>query len=168
MKWTSRREEREKQYYDGEFRDVTLVSGEFLFPEELLRIYKNRNPGKEFNFHAYSLKEEHPTNTINLYPYIGLHDPKVRDNDKARSWDRITALILRLNECNKALICEDFSDILGLRDKITVVGSDEVVELWEPETYEEFDYTKARGIDFSPHDKDLTEFQKEAYGKRKG
>ncbi len=166
MKWTPRREEREKLYYDGEFKDLALVSGEFLFPEEFLRIYKNRNPKKDFNFNAYILRDEHPTNTKKLYPFIGLYDPKVRDDDKTGSFNRITALILEINEYNRALVCEDFASVLGLRDKIIVVGNDEMVELWKPETYEEFDSTKARGVDFIPGDENLTQYRKKIWSQR--
>ena len=170
MKWTSIRKKVEKQYYDGEFPNLDLVELAFDFPNEMLDDYRKRNPKKDFNFYAYTLREEHPTDTKKLYPFIGLYDPNVVNvlikNDVSESLNRITSHILKVDEHNRALICEDFASILGLRDKITVIGYGEMVELWKPETYEEFDSTKKRGVDFIPGDDDLTGLRKKAWSQK--
>ena len=167
MKLTSIREKIEKQYYDGDFPNLDLIELAFDFPKEMLDAYRKRNPSKELIFYAYPLKEEHPSNSQKLYPYIGLYDPKVMNTlikgDISRSLSRNTAYILKLNENKRFEIPEEFQRLLNINNYITVVGNDEMIELWKPETYEEFDSTKARGVDFDLDDEDLTGLRRKAW-----
>ncbi len=150
-----------KKDYDCELT-VSLIDSSFELPKEILDVYSNRNGDNDINFYLYPLSEEDPQEKGRNFKFIGLYDPLTRKIINLESLRRNTALIINLNEDKKIEIPDDYMSYLNLTDQITVVGNDELVELWNPLKYIEFDKTGERGFDHLAYD-NLSDAQRAVY-----
>lgn len=156
-----------QNYYVGEY-ELDFINGSFIFPEEYIHTWKERNKTNPIKFYGKYDFYEGENGTSQKYKHIALYDPLIyaegitsggfnlndfvdfnptfsspknkwkNDKNGEETLELIAKKSLILPESKNISLPNNIRDLLDLQEKIYIVGNEDYLELWKNETWHKF------------------------------